>query len=223
MYRQPLYISLDITPDNYRYAYVTLTSVCINNPESIHVYIPNCPLDEITLRQIFAPLSQQYDITLLPMADNTFPVDASPLFHLTADMIIPQSLKKICDRNLFTHIPDTDCDERYYLAGILLSAKSAYIKYHLSYEQLKHDFLLIRYPVDKPWQGSCLHCPAELLWWEYAAKTPFYHDLMEQFVYETMMDTTIALYASALKAEQHQLNDILVHYEQLLKNYGIPT
>lgn len=44
------------------------------------------------------------------------------------------------------------------------------------YEQVKEEVTIIHFLGKKPWDGKC-----EQLWWDYAKKTPFYHEFVEEY------------------------------------------
>lgn len=75
-------------------------------------------------------------------------------------------------------------------------AKQAYID-GFDYKYLKENVSIVHYATQKPWRGQFIHCNTEILWWDYAKKTPFYNDLVDDFfegclgddfVYKTMVD-----------------------------------
>lgn len=102
-----------------------------------------------------------------------------------------------------------------------LYARRAYTNHHMRYDGVKRDTTVIHYATAKPWQGNYLHCDIEQLWWDYAAKTPFYHELMQDTLREVMMDDTVNRYVSELQQENKQLYSILDQYELILKKSGI--
>lgn len=123
-----------------------------------------------------------------------------------------QDLLNYCHRNdllLF--------DPRYYN----LYARRAYTDLHLHYEDIKNDTPVIHYATAKPWHGNALHFDIEQLWWDYAAKTPFYHELLEETLHNIMTDSTINDFVFNLQQENAQLYQILDQYELLLKKVGI--
>lgn len=103
-----------------------------------------------------------------------------------------------------------------------LSARSAYTDLNLRYDDMKGTARIIHYNGAKPWEGNCLHCDIEWLWWDYAKNTPFYETLMEQTMREIITDTTLHTYISNIRLENCQLNDVVKKYELLLTKIGIP-
>lgn len=50
------------------------------------------------------------------------------------------------------------------------------------YEDVKRETTIIHFAGMKPWEGQYIHYDIEKLWWDYAKQTPFYHELLEEFV-----------------------------------------
>lgn len=103
-----------------------------------------------------------------------------------------------------------------------LFARRAYTDYGMHYDDVKRNTTVIHYTNSKPWQGDCLHCDIEQLWWDYAAMTPFYHRFMKKTVYEIITNPTLRNYTINLQLEHQQLEEIVKQYETLLKKAGIP-
>lgn len=102
-----------------------------------------------------------------------------------------------------------------------LYARRAYTDYHLHYTQVKKDVTVIHYATAKPWQGNFLHCDIEQIWWDYAKQTPFYFELMEETLYQVMVDDTVNHYVTEIQQENQQLYQIVAQYEQILQKAGI--
>lgn len=71
-----------------------------------------------------------------------------------------------------------------------LFAKVAY-NYDIHYEEVKEQVAIIHFAGDKPWHGNSVHYDIEQLWWDYAKKTPFYVEFMEEFVTKAVNDSEI--------------------------------
>lgn len=71
-----------------------------------------------------------------------------------------------------------------------LFAKVAY-NHDVHYEEVKAEVAIIHFAGPKPWQGQHVHYDIEQLWWDYAKKTPFYHELMEEYLYASLNDSTV--------------------------------
>ena len=63
-----------------------------------------------------------------------------------------------------------------------LFAKIAYDS-GIRYEDVKKETAIVHYAGMKPWRGGeGIHYEIEQLWWDYAKMTPFYYELMEDFL-----------------------------------------
>lgn len=62
---------------------------------------------------------------------------------------------------------------------------------NLSLTYTKEKIYVIHYAGDKPWNGDALHYYLELIWWEYARKTPYYGILLEDFLLKTLTHSGI--------------------------------
>ncbi len=52
----------------------------------------------------------------------------------------------------------------------------------IHYEDIKRETSIIHFAGMKPWEGQYVHYDIEKIWWDYAKETPFYHELLEEFV-----------------------------------------
>ena len=52
----------------------------------------------------------------------------------------------------------------------------------ITYADVKRETAIVHFAGQKPWKGDFLHYDIEKLWWDYAEKTPFYNDLLKEFV-----------------------------------------
>lgn len=67
-----------------------------------------------------------------------------------------------------------------------LFSKIAY-DYGIRYEDVKRQTTIVHYAGMKPWQGGeGVHYDIEQLWWDYAKLTPFYFELMEDFLHSSI-------------------------------------
>lgn len=127
------------------------------------------------------------------------------------------------------HFPDQDllnychhkevriCDAFTYN----LYARRAFTDHQMTYADVKDKVRVVHFAASKPWQGNCFHCNIEQLWWDYARLTPFYTELMEEFVEQSINDITLFRYSSELAAENAQLYQIIDQYDKILKAKGI--
>lgn len=68
----------------------------------------------------------------------------------------------------------------------------------MTYEQVKRDVAIIHYAGEKPWNADNCHFDIEQIWWDYAKETPFYVQLLEEFLYKTMFDERMEKYVRSL-------------------------
>ena len=83
---------------------------------------------------------------------------------------------------------------------------------------------IIHYLSQKPWNADGYHFPIESIWWDYAKKTPYYMQLLEEFLDKTLTDQTIFLHSSSLFQDNKKLQDALNQSVALNnKLYGMLT
>lgn len=61
----------------------------------------------------------------------------------------------------------------------------------IHYEDIKRGTTIIHFAGMKPWEGQYVHYDIEQLWWDYARLTPFYVELMEEFLHSCINDPTV--------------------------------
>lgn len=61
----------------------------------------------------------------------------------------------------------------------------------VTYEDIKREAHIIHFAGYKPWSGEYVHYNLENLWWDYAKLTPFYHDLLEEFLQSSLTSTLV--------------------------------
>lgn len=89
-----------------------------------------------------------------------------------------------------------------------LFAKWAY-QHDIHYKEVKEQVTIVHYIGYKPWSGEFVHYDIEQLWWDYAKKTPFYIELMEEFVYETINFSEVYSAMETIKNEKRMLKEEL--------------
>ncbi|MCR4788559.1 MAG: glycosyltransferase family 8 protein [Lachnospiraceae bacterium] len=98
-----------------------------------------------------------------------------------------------------------------------LFAKIAYNEGR-GYDWAKKNSSIIHYAGRKPWSGEGLRYDTELIWWEYAAMTPFYTELMRSLIEEesrlAYADSTIRRLAN----EKDELNNLVNKLKALIEN-----
>lgn len=80
----------------------------------------------------------------------------------------------------------------------------------IHYEDVKKETTVIHFAGPKPWEGEYIHYDIEQLWWDYAKRTPFYHELMEEFLFNCINNPTVYHTVSSLSSEKEQLHNELV-------------
>ena len=75
----------------------------------------------------------------------------------------------------------------------------------IRYAQVKEETTIIHYAGMKPWEGQYVHYDIEKLWWEYAKHTPFYVELLEEFMQGCLGDPLVYDTMSELSAEKKKL------------------
>lgn len=79
----------------------------------------------------------------------------------------------------------------------------------IHYEEVKEQVSIVHFPGYKPWSGVNLHFDIEQLWWDYARKTPFYVEFMEEFLHETINDPFIFNTMETISEEKRVLTEEL--------------
>lgn len=132
--------------------------------------------------------------------------------------------------NYQVHSPDQDAlnyahhKDTYFLdfKKYNLYARRAFTDYGMHYKDVKEQTIVIHYTNSKPWQGNCLHCDIEQLWWDYAKHTPFYYEFLQKIAEQVLSDSTLAEYISGIRHEHQQLQQIVSQYKSILEKAGIP-
>ncbi len=60
-----------------------------------------------------------------------------------------------------------------------------------TYESAKKDVTILHFAGFKPWAGEFVHYDIERIWWDYAKQTPFYHELLEEFLDSSLRSTLV--------------------------------
>ena len=85
----------------------------------------------------------------------------------------------------------------------LFSRKAYYSGFR--YNQVKEETTIIHYAGAKPWEGQDIHYDIEKLWWDYARQTPFYIELMEEFLNGCLTDPYVFNGMRALAEDKQTL------------------
>jgi len=89
-----------------------------------------------------------------------------------------------------------------------LFAKIAY-NHDIHYSEVKEQVAIIHYAGDKPWHGHKVHYDIEQLWWDYAKKTSFYVELMEEYLDKSIKDPLVWNAIEQLANEKNELKEAL--------------
>ena len=170
-----------------------------------------------------APFGDYRDALFCELIPDGFTYFNAGMMLLDLDALRPQYgfdryMAAAAELNYQIQFPDQDLDFRQYN----LFARRAYTDFGMRYEDVKENVSVIHYTNEKPWRGNCLHCDIELLWWDYAKKTPFYHDLLVAAARELMFETTVRAYSDNIRFVQQQLMTALDTDEQIFARGNIP-
>lgn len=98
-----------------------------------------------------------------------------------------------------------------------LPARTAFnAGYHLAW--VREHTAVLHYAGPKPWRQKEVRYELERLWWEYAKKTPFYSELLEDMVFTEIDTGYMDQLFRQLKQENDELRKIVDQCMQLLKN-----
>lgn len=182
-----------------------------------------------------APFGDYRDALFCELIPDGFTYFNAGMMLLDLDALRPQYgfdryMAAAAELNYQIQFPDQDLLNYCHHGEVLhldfrqynLFARRAYTDFGMRYEDVKENVSVIHYTNEKPWRGNCLHCDIELLWWDYAKKTPFYHDLLVAAARELMFDTTVRAYSDNIRFEQQQLMTAIDTYEQIFARCNIP-
>lgn len=89
-----------------------------------------------------------------------------------------------------------------------LFAKVAY-NHGIHYEEVKKEVTIIHFAGQKPWIGYYVHFDIEQLWWDYAKMSPFYNELLEEFMQQSLHNPLIYDTLLQCSLEKQQLQEEL--------------
>lgn len=79
----------------------------------------------------------------------------------------------------YTHVDETKIlDNKKYN----LFAKVAFSEWEMKCEEIEKSATVIHYATQKPWMGEYVHCDNEKIWWKYAKLSPYYDELINDFM-----------------------------------------
>lgn len=88
---------------------------------------------------------------------------------------------------------------------------------NIHYLEVKERTAIIHFSGPKPWAGKNIRYDIEQLWWDYAKKTPFYFELLEECLREAIHDPMIYLEIESLKEQAKYLAKGLTESTKLCK------
>ncbi|SDA41896.1 Lipopolysaccharide biosynthesis protein, LPS:glycosyltransferase [Butyrivibrio sp. INlla18] len=71
----------------------------------------------------------------------------------------------------------------------------------MTYGDIMETASIIHYPGYKPWEAGSFHFDIEMIWWEYAKETPYYVQLLENFVTDVLNDNNVSNYIKMLEKD----------------------
>lgn len=89
-----------------------------------------------------------------------------------------------------------------------LFAKVAY-NHGIHYEEVKQEVTIVHFAGQKPWEGQYIHYDIEQLWWDYAKMSPFYNELLEEFMQQSLHNPLIYDTLLQCSLEKQQLQEEL--------------
>lgn len=85
------------------------------------------------------------------------------------------------------------------------------------YPEVKEKVSIIHFSGPKPWAGKYVRYDIEQLWWDYARKTPFYYNMLEECLNEALHNPMIYREIEALKEQAKHLAKGLTETTRLCK------
>ena len=79
----------------------------------------------------------------------------------------------------------------------------------VTYEDVKKETCIVHFAGYKPWSGEYVHYDIEQLWWDYAKFTPYYHELLEDFLNSSLSSPIVEETIQNLIHDKHRLKNEL--------------
>ena len=170
-------IAVSFNRRKLNYAIVTLTSLCVNNPEHNDIFVLHSELEKSDLTKM-AEMLHEFDVSISLV--DILPDDIYKILYLDVDDIVHGSLKELYEA-------DYDTSRKTEHQTYKLFARKAY-EDGWTLEKVREKNKIINFDGNKPWEFNSTHFELEKLWWEYAAKTPIYRELMEELLENALSD-----------------------------------
>lgn len=87
------------------------------------------------------------------------------------------------------------------------------------YKTVLKDVAIVHFSGPKPWSGKVIRYDIEQLWWDYAKRTPFYQELMEECLFEAIHDGEIYSQIAMLHDERDSLFKLVSESIKLCEEY----
>jgi len=82
------------------------------------------------------------------------------------------------------------------------------------YQDILKETVILHFTGEKPWQGKYIHYDIEQIWWNYAKKTPFYVEFMEEFMKDCIGSPFVY---DIVKKQSDELQKVQVVFHKLVK------
>lgn len=79
----------------------------------------------------------------------------------------------------------------------------------IKYDEVKKNVTIVHFAGEKPWENCNVHFDIEKLWWDYAKLTPYYFELLEQFVSSAMFDETVENYIRGIEKKYGEQSEMV--------------
>ena len=182
------------------YTGVMLHSLCMNNPVSIRAFLLHSELLNEDI-QLLRESLHNLDIKIIPLK-----VD-SDLFSSRLPRNSQWSIETYYRLMLLDLLP-ADVDRLLYIDVDIIINKPLTEIYAIDFGE-DEIIAAIDSCGKKTWGADNCHFDIEQLWWDYAKATPFYIQLLEEFLQKSMTDTTVESYINDILANNRQLQDQL--------------
>lgn len=89
------------------------------------------------------------------------------------------------------------------------------------YDWVKENVVIVHFAGHKPWQAEALRYSTEQLWWDYAKMSPFYLEILEELIYNSMQTNFMDNYVRNLLDENNELRENLNKCLEIFKKMNI--
>ncbi|MBQ9589616.1 MAG: glycosyltransferase family 8 protein [Butyrivibrio sp.] len=79
----------------------------------------------------------------------------------------------------------------------------------ITYDEVKENVAIVHFAGEKPWENCNVHFDIEKLWWDYAKLTPYYVELLENFVSTAMTDKTVENYIKDIEKRYDDQSEMI--------------